>query len=94
MQSLFLFAFLIVCTFDNARAQLSHFSNATLIERYKWEFLDFEYPNEKSKLKDIEDGKFIKENVRPASVTRWKNKIFITTPRWKLGIHLKDDIKL
>ncbi|XP_068631709.1 dopaminechrome tautomerase-like [Battus philenor] len=52
---------------------------------YRWKQIDFEYPSELEKMTAIANGEFNQINVIPLGIERWKDRIFISTPRWKKG---------
>lgn len=56
-----------------------------LQERYSWNVLDWEYPDEYSRQQAIVSGALIPENALPVGVERWRNKLFVTVPRWRPG---------
>ncbi|VVD05650.1 unnamed protein product [Leptidea sinapis] len=53
---------------------------------YRWKQIDFAYPSPDERLRAIENGQFIQANVVPLGVERWKDRVFVSTPRWKSGI--------
>ncbi|XP_050671346.1 protein yellow-like [Leptidea sinapis] len=53
---------------------------------YRWKQIDFAYPSPDERLRAIENGQFIQANVVPFGVERWKDRVFVSTPRWKSGI--------
>ncbi|XP_075161208.1 L-dopachrome tautomerase yellow-h [Haematobia irritans] len=52
----------------------------------EWKYLDFEYPTYGQRQKAIANREFIAENNLPLGVDFYKDRIFITTPRWKDGV--------
>lgn len=48
--------------------------------------MDWNYPDEYSKQQAISSGALIPENALPVGVERWRNKLFVSVPRWKSGI--------
>lgn len=60
--------------------------NPHLKEVFHWQQLDFQYPDDETRKAAIESGEFISENNLPLGVEVWKNKLFVTVPRWKSGI--------
>uniref|UniRef100_T1P9P0 Protein yellow n=1 Tax=Musca domestica TaxID=7370 RepID=T1P9P0_MUSDO len=52
----------------------------------QWKYLDFEYPTFGQRQKAIANREFIAENNLPLGVDFYKDRIFITTPRWKDGV--------
>lgn len=63
----------------------SHFGRAPLLERYSWKILDFAYPDEASRKLALSMGEFIPENALPVGIEIWRNKLFVTVPRWRNG---------
>ncbi|XP_012287935.1 protein yellow [Orussus abietinus] len=57
-----------------------------LEEVYSWKQVDYNFPNDSVRQKYIATGDFIQENNLPLGLNIWKNKMFITVPRWKKGI--------
>lgn len=53
---------------------------------YEWRQLDFEYPTFLDRQRAILNGDFIPINVVPLGVDRYRNRLFVTMPRWKNGI--------
>jgi len=60
--------------------------NTKLEEVFHWKLVDFDYPDDISRSKSIESKKFIPENNLPLGLDVWKDKLFVTVPRWKSGI--------
>lgn len=90
MQTTILLVLLIAYVSRALKPPMSRFANAPVTERFKWKYLDFAYSDEKSRLEDVESGDYIKENIIPVGVTSWKNRLFVTNPRWKLGMPKMD----
>ncbi|KAJ9585377.1 hypothetical protein L9F63_002837 [Diploptera punctata] len=74
--------------------------NTNLEEVFHWKQVDFSYPDEETRNKAIESKEFIQENNLPLGLEVWKDKLFVTVPRWKSGVpatlnyvSLKDDDK-
>lgn len=61
-------------------------SNPALKEVFHWKILDFDFPDEAARKNALATGQFIPENNLPLGVEIWKDKLFITVPRWKSGI--------
>lgn len=57
-----------------------------LKERFSWKAVDYEYPDEFTKQNDILTGAYIPENNLPVGIEVWKNKLFVSVPRWREGI--------
>lgn len=53
---------------------------------YQWKVIDFLYPNLKARNDAIRTKQFIPENNLPLGVDRYRDRIFITTPRWNPGV--------
>lgn len=53
---------------------------------YEWRQLDFEYPTFTQRQQAILSGDFIPTNNLPLGVDRWRNRLFITMPRWRNGV--------
>lgn len=54
--------------------------------RYAWKQLDFKYPSEAERDIAISSGDFIPENNLPLGIEVWKNRLFVTMPKWKNGV--------
>ncbi|XP_017155592.1 protein yellow isoform X1 [Drosophila miranda] len=52
----------------------------------EWKYLDFEYPTFVERQRAIMNGDFIPKNNLPLGIDVHKNRLFITTPRWKDGV--------
>lgn len=53
---------------------------------YEWKQLDFDYPNEEARRQAIENQEFVPENNLPLGLEVYKDRVFITVPRWKSGV--------
>jgi hypothetical protein len=53
---------------------------------FEWKELDFAYPNSRTRQQAIDSQSFIPSNNVPVGLEVWKNKLFITVPRWKRGV--------
>jgi hypothetical protein len=53
---------------------------------FEWKELDFAYPNSRARQQAVESQSFIPSNNVPVGLEVWKNKLFITVPRWKRGV--------
>lgn len=53
---------------------------------YSWKQLDYAFPSEYDRRRAIESKEFIQENNLPLGLEIYKNKLFITMPKWKEGI--------
>ncbi|XP_050303842.1 protein yellow [Anthonomus grandis grandis] len=61
-------------------------SLATPEEVFEWKELTFAWPNDQAKQSAINEGNYIAENNLPLGLDRWRNKLFVTVPRWKSGV--------
>ncbi|KPJ12548.1 Protein yellow [Papilio machaon] len=57
-----------------------------LQEVFSWNAMDWNYPNEYLKQEAILSGALIRENALPVGIERWRNKLFVSVPRWRPGI--------
>lgn len=58
-------------------------SNAKkLEEKYSWKELDFAWPSEEVKQEAIKTGRYIEGHNLPLGLDVWKDKVFITVPRY------------
>ncbi|XP_014208506.1 protein yellow-like [Copidosoma floridanum] len=64
----------------------ARFGRAPLLERFAWRILDWNYPSEISRQQALASGDFQPENALPVGVEIWRDKLFVTVPRWKNGI--------
>jgi hypothetical protein len=60
--------------------------NTKLEEVFHWNLVDFDYPDDISRNESIESKQFIPENNLPLGLEVWKDKLFVTVPRWKSGV--------
>lgn len=54
--------------------------------RFAWNQVDYTWDTPAEKENAIKDGKFVQANNLPLGLARWKNKLFVTIPRWKNGV--------
>lgn len=66
---------------------------APLLERFAWKKMDFAYPDERSRQLAIETGEYVPENSLPVGIEVWRNKLFVTVPRWRDGEYRKSIIR-
>jgi len=57
-----------------------------LEEKFAWKELAFAWPSEEVKQEAIKSGKYIESHNLPLGLDVWKDKLFITVPRWKSGV--------
>ncbi|XP_046970415.1 protein yellow-like [Vanessa cardui] len=62
-----------------------HNSQSLLPPRFQWKILDYAWEG-RAREAALTSGAYIPENNMPTGITRWKNKLFITVPRWKKGV--------
>jgi hypothetical protein len=53
--------------------------------KFQWKTLDFAWNNDYKHKDLLAAGDYIAENNMPTGLLRWKDKLFITIPRWKEG---------
>ncbi|XP_045493043.1 protein yellow-like isoform X1 [Colias croceus] len=54
--------------------------------RFAWKEVDFVWDSPEQRENAIKDGLFVKAHNLPLGVARWKNKLFVTVPRWRKGV--------
>ncbi|XP_063989276.1 protein yellow-like [Diachasmimorpha longicaudata] len=64
----------------------ANFGRAPILERYSWNMLDWAYPDQLSRDAALASGDYIPQNGLPVGIEIWRNKLFVTVPRWKNGI--------
>ncbi|RZB38917.1 yellow-y [Asbolus verrucosus] len=57
-----------------------------LQEQFKWSILDYVYDNGFARHQALTTKRFIPENNLPVGIEIWKDKLFVTVPRWKPGV--------
>ncbi|XP_043283685.1 protein yellow-like [Venturia canescens] len=53
---------------------------------YAWKTVDFEFESDSARDRAIFEGKFVPENNLPLGLGVWRDKVFVTLPKWKNGI--------
>ncbi|KAI5703636.1 hypothetical protein M8J75_014285 [Diaphorina citri] len=53
---------------------------------FQWRALDFEYPSEEIRQYAKFTKDFVPENNLPVGIEVWRNKLFVTVPRWEDGV--------
>lgn len=53
---------------------------------HTWDYVEFNFPNDGLQKALLSSGDYIPENNMPLGVQVWKDKVFITVPRWKSGV--------
>ncbi|XP_025415761.1 protein yellow isoform X1 [Sipha flava] len=60
--------------------------NDRLREVFSWRQLDFVFPDQKTRQAAIASGEYVQANNLPLGLEVWRDKLFITVPRWKAGV--------
>lgn len=55
---------------------------AKLQEKFKWKEVSYAWPSEQAKEEAITSGRYKAENNLPLGLDLWKDKLFITVPRY------------
>lgn len=79
-KTLALAAFLV--TFSALAVQ----ANDNLRVAYDWKEIDFKYANAEERWMAIERFEFKPENVIPFGIEIYKQRLFVTLPRWREGV--------
>ncbi|XP_058455600.1 protein yellow [Malaya genurostris] len=61
-------------------------SAVKLQQKFKWREVEFDWPSLEVKQESIKSEKYVPSNNLPLGLDRWKDKLFITVPRWKSGV--------
>lgn len=67
-------------------ATIAEGANDKLKEVFRWNQMDFNFPNASFRDAEIASGAFKPENNMPLGLEVWKDKVFVTVPRWKSGV--------
>ncbi|KAK5644623.1 hypothetical protein RI129_005923 [Pyrocoelia pectoralis] len=59
---------------------------AVLQEVFKWRDVGFAWPSEEIKREALQNQDYIPANNLPLGLARWRNRLFVTVPRWKAGV--------
>ncbi|NP_001154990.1 yellow-x1c precursor [Nasonia vitripennis] len=54
--------------------------------QYEWKYLNFTWPSAEDHDRAINDGSYIPENNPIAGIKVWKDRLYLTIPRWKHGV--------
>lgn len=54
--------------------------------RFAWKQMDYTWETPESRENAIKEKQFIPENNLPLGLVRWRNKMFVSVPRWKAGV--------
>uniref|UniRef100_A0A481MQJ7 Dopachrome conversion enzyme n=1 Tax=Nipponaphis monzeni TaxID=196483 RepID=A0A481MQJ7_9HEMI len=60
--------------------------NDRLREVFSWRQVDFEFPDQRTRQAAIASGEYVQANNLPLGLEVWRDKLFITVPRWKAGV--------
>lgn len=69
-----IFGVLVLCTLAYATIKLE--------EQFIWKQVDFAWPNADAKNDAIKSGEYIPGHNLPLGLGRWKDKLFVTVPRY------------
>ncbi|XP_052131506.1 protein yellow-like isoform X2 [Frankliniella occidentalis] len=61
-------------------------SNGRLQELYRWKRVDYDFPDEATRAKAVANGDYNPDNNLPLGVEAYKDRIFVSIPRWKPGV--------
>ncbi|XP_022904268.1 protein yellow [Onthophagus taurus] len=64
----------------------SVFSARILKEQFAWNQLDYAYPSFDERQEALRTGRFVPENNLPVGIEIWGDKLFVSVPRWRVGI--------
>lgn len=53
---------------------------------FQWKIMDYAYPTQQARQQAIQSRAFIPENAAPLGIATSGNRVFVTTPRWNLGV--------
>jgi len=53
---------------------------------YEWFTLDYNWPDEMTKGQAISNRRFVPENNAIAGIKAWRDRVFVSIPRWKEGV--------
>lgn len=57
-----------------------------LEEKFKWREVEFDWTTPEAKQEALKSEKYVPSNNLPLGLERWRDKLFITVPRWKSGV--------
>ncbi|XP_050523549.1 protein yellow isoform X4 [Daktulosphaira vitifoliae] len=78
----FALALLLLGLFSNGVLSV----NDRLREVFNWRQVDFVFPDQQTRQQAINNREFIQANNMPLGLEVWRNRLFITVPRWKAGV--------
>ncbi|XP_033223828.1 protein yellow-like isoform X2 [Belonocnema kinseyi] len=53
---------------------------------YSWKLIDFDFENDEARDQALFDGSYVPENNLPLGLEAWRDRVFVTLPKWKNGI--------
>ena len=53
---------------------------------FQWSYVNFTWPSIETYRNALEDKSYVKENITITSAKPWREKMFLTLPRWKSGV--------
>lgn len=64
-----------------------HVTAANNLElKFQWKTIDFDYKSDRDREEDINAHRFIRDNVIPVGLDIYKDRLFLSLPRIKLGV--------
>lgn len=54
--------------------------------RFAWKTVTFVWPTPVAEENAIKENLYVPKNNLPLGLARWKNKLFVTVPKWKNGV--------
>lgn len=54
-------------------------------EHFQWKSLDYAFPSDELRQEALKQRNFIPENNLPVGIEIWRDKVFVTVPRWREG---------
>ncbi|XP_050424662.1 uncharacterized protein LOC126835860 [Adelges cooleyi] len=61
-------------------------TNDRLREVFSWKQVDFVFPDQQTRQAAINSREYVQANNMPLGLEVWRDKLFITVPRWKSGV--------
>lgn len=60
--------------------------NDRLREVYSWRQVDFAFPDQATREAAVASGEYVPANNLPLGLEVWRDRLFVTVPRWKTGV--------
>jgi len=76
--------FIVLTLFGVLYSTITEGVNPDLV--YRWNYLDFDWPNSTMKDQYETEGSYVKENIGISGVKLYKGNVYVTVPRLKSGI--------